>query len=374
MSTSVNYGDVFALRSSSNGKVIFLAVPEQPGENNYYFLGPAAAGLYDTESYLFRAMPAGQNTKKIGDPIEPGDEFIIVTAISQGPRASMACMVVPGGVSALRLGNEGSLFSVRTQSAIVDLGNGTVQQAGVPVSPVHYGDGCYATFSSFDGTQPIYLCWIQGLPQVAFTSQYNDQPGYWWQFEPSSILATPTPGPTPSPTPTPSPSPTPTPTPTPSPSPTPTPTPTPSPSPTPTPTPTPTSTPSSTPTPSPGPEPHPLRMPAGTRFAVTVLFNSSVEQTVEVYLDQDTQPSYTTTGSGNPDDNRGTTILTAKTGGIVRVKVIADGRELPLISRQVDLPHSQTTYVAVIAAYNGSDKDDRYNDAYVLCNWTVASH
>lgn len=115
-------------------------------------------------------------------------------------------------------------------------------------------------------------------------------------------------------------------------------------------------------------------MPAGTRFAVTVLFNSSVEQTVEVYLDQDTQPSYTTTGSGSPDDNRGTTILTAKTGGIVRVKVIADGRELPLISRQVDLPHSQTTYVAVIAAYNGNDKDDRYNDAYVLCNWTVASH
>ncbi|MBR8313579.1 hypothetical protein KDW36_10250 [Burkholderia dolosa] len=226
--------------------------------------------------------------------------------------------------------------------------------------------------------QYLFLTHGTGRPASLKSDSANGATSDIWVFKVASAAPGPSPAPSPNPTPSPSPTPssTPSPNPTPSPSPTPssTPTPNPTPSPGPTPSPHPTPSPGPTPTPSPTPDPnkgeHPFHVPAGTQFAVTVLLNSKVEQTIAVYLDDDAQPAYQITGTGSGDVNQGTVVLTAKAQGKVTLKASAGGKTSLFHAGQKDIP-TKRSYIGVIAIYNGADGDNAYDDALVFFNWPL---
>ncbi|WP_190274983.1 fucose-binding lectin II [Burkholderia dolosa] len=194
--------------------------------------------------------------------------------------------------------------------------------------------------------QYLFLTHGTGRPASLKSDSANGATSDIWVFKVAS--AAPGPSPTPSPNPTPSPSPTPSPHPTPSPGPTPTP----------------------SPTPDPNKGEHPFHVPAGTQFAVTVLLNSKVEQTIAVYLDDDAQPAYQITGTGSGDVNQGTVVLTAKAQGKVTLKASAGGKTSLFHAGQKDIP-TKRSYIGVIAIYNGADGDNAYDDALVFFNWPL---
>nr|WP_254367079.1 fucose-binding lectin II [Paraburkholderia sp. NMBU_R16] len=101
------------------------------------------------------------------------------------------------------------------------------------------------------------------------------------------------------------------------------------------------------------------------------MLNSTAEQTVEVWLGSDTAPSYRLTAQGNENSNRGTAVLTSDNTGQVTVKVSARGNACQLNTQAIAAQQSQ--YVGVVAAYNGTDNDGVYNDAYVILNWGQSS-
>ncbi|WP_133168019.1 fucose-binding lectin II [Burkholderia sp. AU12872] len=194
--------------------------------------------------------------------------------------------------------------------------------------------------------QYLFLTHGTGRPASLKSDSANGATSDIWVFKVAS--AAPGPSPTPSPNPTPSPGPTPSPHPTPSPGPTPTP----------------------SPTPDPNKGEHPFHVPAGTQFAVTVLLNSKVEQTIAVYLDDDAQPAYQITGTGSGDVNQGTVVLTAKAQGKVTLKASAGGKTSLFHAGQKDIP-TKRSYIGVIAIYNGADGDNAYDDALVFFNWPL---
>ena len=102
-----------------------------------------------------------------------------------------------------------------------------------------------------------------------------------------------------------------------------------------------------------------------------MLLNSSVKQTVKVYLDDDDENNlcYSRTETGQNYDNRGSQIATSGPTGKVYVKVFADGKACQAKSQPISVPQSQGSYLGIVAAYNGHDGDSQYDDAYVLLTW-----
>ena len=99
--------------------------------------------------------------------------------------------------------------------------------------------------------------------------------------------------------------------------------------------------------------------------------NSTQEQTVEVWLGNDKTPSYSLTAQAKDNSNRGTAILTSDNSGTVTVKVSSGGNACQLNTQTIAAQQSQ--YVGVVAAYNGTDNDGIYDDAYVIVNWSQSS-
>lgn len=109
-----------------------------------------------------------------------------------------------------------------------------------------------------------------------------------------------------------------------------------------------------------------FNLPADIAFGVTALVNSSAQQTINVYVDDDPNPAATFQGSGTQDKNLQTQIVNSGKGK-VRVVVSANGKNSKLGSRQVDI--FQKTYFGLVGSEDGADGD--FNDGLVILNWPL---
>jgi mannose-binding lectin len=107
-------------------------------------------------------------------------------------------------------------------------------------------------------------------------------------------------------------------------------------------------------------------LPPNTLFGVTVLLNSSANQAVAVYTGSERRLVFSLRGQGTDNDNRGTVVLTSGTDGKVSVEVSVDGKECASVLQQLSVPNSENSQVVIVAACNGTDADNLYNDAYVI--------
>ena len=109
-----------------------------------------------------------------------------------------------------------------------------------------------------------------------------------------------------------------------------------------------------------------FNLPPNIAFGVTALVNSSAQQTITVYVDDNQNPAATFERNGTQDKNLQTQILNSGKGK-VRVVVSANGRTSKLGSRQIDI--FKKTYFGLVGAEDGTDDD--YNDSLVVLNWPL---
>ena len=109
-----------------------------------------------------------------------------------------------------------------------------------------------------------------------------------------------------------------------------------------------------------------FNLPPNIAFGVTALVNSSAQQTINVYIDDNQSPAATFQGAGTQDKNLQTQILNSGKGN-VRVVVSANGKQSKLGSRQVDI--FKKTYFGLVGSEDGTDDD--YNDGLVVLNWPL---
>ncbi|MFM0527402.1 fucose-binding lectin II [Paraburkholderia strydomiana] len=125
----------------------------------------------------------------------------------------------------------------------------------------------------------------------------------------------------------------------------------------------------------PQPEPQPsgggerdgvFNLPPNTSFGVTALVNSSAQQTIAVYVDDNQNPAATFQANGTQDKNLQTQVLNSGKGK-VKVVVSANGKPSKLGSRQVDI--FKKTFFGLVGSEDGTDND--YNDSLVVLNWPL---
>jgi uncharacterized protein YuzE len=103
-----------------------------------------------------------------------------------------------------------------------------------------------------------------------------------------------------------------------------------------------------------------------------VLLNSSVKQTVAVYLDNDDDADlcYLLAETGRSNANCGTVVMTSGTTGKVYIKISTNGgKACTAMAQTITVPQSQGSCIGIVAADNGSDGDSLYDDAYVFLTW-----
>ena len=107
-------------------------------------------------------------------------------------------------------------------------------------------------------------------------------------------------------------------------------------------------------------------LPANTNFGVTVLINTSLVQTVTVFVGGVQRGTFVGVGTG--DINLGTKIFNSGAGGgPVKITVTANGRAADLVSAQLVLTNKLN--VAIVGSEDSTDAD--YNDAIALLNWPL---
>ncbi|MET3244258.1 hypothetical protein ABIE53_001003 [Burkholderia sp. OAS925] len=99
---------------------------------------------------------------------------------------------------------------------------------------------------------------------------------------------------------------------------------------------------------------------------MTALVNSSAQQTISVYVDDNQSPAATFQGHGTQDKNLQTQVLNSGKGK-VKVVVSANGKPSKLGSRQVDI--FKKTFFGLVGSEDGTDND--YNDSLVVLNWPL---
>lgn len=99
---------------------------------------------------------------------------------------------------------------------------------------------------------------------------------------------------------------------------------------------------------------------------MTALVNSSAQQTIEVFVDDNAKPAATFQGAGTQDANLNTQIVNSGKGK-VRVVVTANGKPSKIGSRQVDI--FKKTYFGLVGSEDGTDGD--YNDGIAILNWPL---
>ncbi|KUY78038.1 fucose-binding lectin II [Burkholderia cepacia] len=109
-----------------------------------------------------------------------------------------------------------------------------------------------------------------------------------------------------------------------------------------------------------------FNLPPNIAFGVTALVNSSAQQTIEVFVDDNPKPAATFQGAGTQDANLNTQIVNSGKGK-VRVVVTANGKPSKIGSRQVDI--FKKTYFGLVGSEDGGDGD--YNDGIAILNWPL---
>ncbi|WP_105132046.1 fucose-binding lectin II [Burkholderia sp. BE12] len=109
-----------------------------------------------------------------------------------------------------------------------------------------------------------------------------------------------------------------------------------------------------------------FNLPPNIAFGVTALVNSSAQQTIEVFVDDNPKPAATFQGAGTQDANLNTQVLNSGKGK-VRVVVTANGKPSKIGSRQVDI--FKKTYFGLVGSEDGGDGD--YNDGIAILNWPL---
>ncbi|MGW6819834.1 amidohydrolase [Streptomyces sp. NPDC055005] len=109
-----------------------------------------------------------------------------------------------------------------------------------------------------------------------------------------------------------------------------------------------------------------FNLPPNIAFGVTALVNSSAQQTIEVFVDDNPKPAATFQGAGTQDANLNTQIVNSGKGK-VRVVVTANGKPSKIGSRQVDI--FKKTYFGLVGSEDGTDGD--YNDGIAILNWPL---
>jgi hypothetical protein len=109
-----------------------------------------------------------------------------------------------------------------------------------------------------------------------------------------------------------------------------------------------------------------FNLPPNIKFGVTALVNSSAQQTIEVFVDDNPKPAATFQGAGTQDANLNTQIVDSGKGK-VRVVVTANGKQSKIGSRQVDI--FKKTYFGLVGSEDGTDGD--YNDGIAILNWPL---
>ncbi|MCO1463186.1 fucose-binding lectin II [Burkholderia multivorans] len=109
-----------------------------------------------------------------------------------------------------------------------------------------------------------------------------------------------------------------------------------------------------------------FNLPPNIAFGVTALVNSSAQQTIEVFVDDDPKPAATFQGAGTHNTNLNTQIVNSGNGK-VRVVVTVNGKPSKIGSRQVDI--FKKAYFGLVASEDGTDGD--YNDGIAILNWPL---